>query len=323
MSDDDFFRSYLLNFDQSMFPDDEDDEDYMEKPEEASGDDDDEDPPSQEVEQPPVPSSLKLESILMRFDVPMTLPTNQLFLTTIPEPSALPESLFSVAQWDLLRHQCRIHFALLCRSLRFVTFCASSDAILAGLLSLLHTFNMIFKSSVETCANLNSIFNQRLFIPVLGDPKKSLITRTDKILNNFLQGKNVDDLIECPFFEEIFKAFPTKGINKPIYLACHSPWTKEEDDLLQCALKRFTSPDDIQKYVMPGRSITMISQHFKDSFRSVPIEHDLGFVKSTQDSAEEDITLEVEEESYDEDDDQLFIVSEDMRFAEIELPKRQ
>ena len=307
-------------FDLSLFPEDDDD-DFQ--PDENSNDDDEDinvDAPNDTQHQQP---TFDLQAVLLRFNTLTPFPPNQLLISSFPKKNDLPNSPFTVDQWDLLRHQCGIHFFLLCRSVRFTTFCASSDAIVTGLLALMHTFNQIFKSSVEMTKNLNDLYGEQVFVPVLGDPKKSRIPRADKIIDLILKGKQVDDLLELDFFNEIFNAYPTKGITKPIYIECHSPWTKEEDALLNVAHRRFSTPQDIQKYVMPGRSIQVITQHMKDDWRAN--EHPTMLppkkradTRYNQRNQKEKETSEDEEE---DDDDAIFEVSETMRFNDSSLSK--
>lgn len=306
---------------------DDDDDDEAYQPDDNSNDDEDDDnvdAPNENLQNKP---TFDLNQVILRFNMPHTLVPNQLFIASLPKKEDIPNSPFTVEQWDLLRHQCRIHFALLCRSISFTAYCASSDAIVTGLLALLHSYNIIFKSSIETTANLNNLFGETLFVPVLGDPRYSLISRTDFIIDTFLRGKNVDDLMESPFFTEIFKAFPTKGIDKPLYLACHSPWTKEEDELLEVAHKRFESPIDIQRFVMPGRSLQMITQHLKGEWKQPEEIQDN--VNTRRQEPETETTTTTEDEQHaasdqteeDEDDDQPFIINENMRFADGTLPE--
>lgn len=303
---------------QFTLNEDDDDEDEAYQPDENSNDDEDDDKFEVPNENLRDKSPFNLNQVLLRFNVTSHIAPNQLLIVPLPKKEDIPNSPFSVEQWDFLRHQCRIHFALLCRSLSFTTYCASSDAIITGLLALLHSFHIIFKSSVEMTSNLNTLFGEDLFVPVIGDPYNSFITRTDDIINNFRQEKTVDDLLEAQFFTDILKSLPTKGIDKPFYAGSHSPWIKEEDELLAVAHNRFENINDIQRYVMPGRSLQTIVQHSKKEWlqteettdtvsqpeESNPIVPAIS-PKPTDDSSEED-----------EDDDKPFIVEQDMKFEE-------
>lgn len=181
----------------------------------------------------------------------------------LPKTDEIPNSPFTVEQWDVLRHQIRVHFSLLCRSLRFSTFSSSGDGVIAAILVLLHTLNIVFKSSIETAKDLNHLFKENLFVSVFGNPEKSLLHRIDDIIYFFRNGGLVEDLLEKDFFQSIFKSFPTKGINKPLFLNPHSSWVKEEDDLLEVALKRFKTPDEIRRWVIPNRNISVINKQME------------------------------------------------------------
>ena len=312
MNDDfDFFDADFLH--------DDDDDDFQPDDDNSNDDDDDDNINDAPIDNPQ--RLVDLQSILLRFKTPTPLPPNQLFIAPLPDKSQLPNSPFTVEQWDLLRHQCGLHFFLLCRSIRFTTFCASSDAITSGLLALLHTYNMVFKSSVETTKNLNDLFGAKLFVPVLGNPEKSHIQKTDQIISFLLQGNKIDDLIELDFFNDILTGYPAKN-DKPFEISAHSPWTKEEDELLHVAQKRFKNPIQIQKYVMPGRSLAMIRQHMS----GIDDDETQGSTKKADSSDNESSDSQKQKKDKkkgrdedDSEDDDIFVVSENMRFNESNL----
>jgi hypothetical protein len=202
---DDFFRSLLLNFDKGIASDDDDDDEVY-KPEDASDDDDD---PILDDAQEAVLSqcSVNLARIFKRFDGSTRLPVNQIFLTPCPTVDTLRGSAFSVPQWDLLRHQCRLHFALLCRSIRYVSLCASSECILEGFLTMLHSLHRAFLSAIEFTAETNGLIGRQLFVPVMGDPSSSVIHRAGDIIAQFQAGASLDDVLETPAFKGVFEIF--------------------------------------------------------------------------------------------------------------------
>ena len=309
MSDDGFFY-----FGDETYLDDHDDEDF------SPEDDNVNDEPPEENEAIPSFQHLDLRNVLLRFNNQTMLPQNQFFIAPLPDKNQLPNSPFSVEQWDLLRHQCSIHFFLLCRSLQFTSFCASSDAITSGLVALLHTFNMIFKSSVEMSKNLNDLFGEQLFVPVIGNPEKSYILRTDQIIQFLTDTPDgIDTLIDKEFFMDIIHSYPNKN-EKPYDLSAQSPWTKEESELLKVAQRRFNNPIDIQRYVMPGRSATMIRQHMQGDIRedSSTVADDRNRTNSSDNDSQKTSSKKKDE---DDDDDDIFIVSDNMRFNDSNLAK--
>lgn len=325
--EEDSYRAFLLNFDKFSSEDDDEDEVYKPGDDQTDDDTDDDDQDTQDTNQSN--NSLDLTHTFERFKDRTHVPESQLFLTPLPLVQDLPPSHFTEAQWDMLRHQCRLHFALLCRSVCFVQYCASSDSILKGILTLIHAFNEIFKMSVETTKNLNDIYGKRLFIPVLGDPEKSLIKNSTAILNHFLDQKSTDDIIEAPFMKEIFESFKFNGEERPLQFKHVSPWSPEENDLLKLAARRFTSAEDIQKYVMPGKPLQLIedkynellSQQAKDVLNTKnPKKKHKKKKQSNMDMNEGANYMPNEQFAENEqlnEDDQMFVVKKDMKFAEV------
>ena len=264
MSGGDAFRNFLVNFDRD-FPSD-DDEDGVFQPDDASDDDDDaivEETQDTGLSQ----CAIDLTRNFKRFEDKTRLPVHQVFLTPCPSREELKGSAFSVPQFDLLRHQSRLHFALLLRSIKFVSFCASSDLILHGLLTMLYSFSQTFASSVEMSKNLNELFGEPgLFVPSLGDPERSLIPRSKEIIDQFLAGATLDEVLELPIFAEVQDVFAFNGEHRPLNFRTHSPWSQEESTLLELASHRFKSLEDIRKYSMPARSVKLLETYFKDDW---------------------------------------------------------
>jgi hypothetical protein len=298
--------------DWSKFSSD-DDEDDVYKPDEVSDDDDEALDDSQDAG--PSQCAVDLTKIFKRFEDKTHLPDNQVFLTPFPSISQLSGSPMTVAQWDQLRHQCRLHFGLLCRSISFVAYCSSSDTILNGLLTMIHSFHELFLSSVECCSNVNTLFGRSLFIPVMGDPKKSMIRYSREILDRFLQGATVDEVLELPIFTEIFEVFPFGGENRPRVFATHFPWTVEENSLCEVAARRFHSPEEVQKFVMPGRSVAVIESHFRGEWRRKEVIPE----KPRRRRGMDEVARQAAAVEH-EDPELPFQVKDGMKFAQAELP---
>lgn len=326
--EEDSYRAFLLNFDK--FSSDDDDEDEVYKPGDDQTDDDTDDDEQDAQDTNQSNNSLDLTHTFERFKDRTRVPESQLFLTPLPLVQDLPPSQFTVAQWDMLRHQCRLHFALLCRSVCFVQYCASSDSILKGILTLIHAFNEVFKMSVETTKNLNDIYGKRLFIPVLGDPEKSLIKSSTAILNHFLDQKSTDDIIEAPFMKEIFVSFNFNGEERPLQFKHVSPWSPEEEELLKIAARRFKSAQEIQKYVMPGKPLQLIEDKYNEylmqqskdetNVKSTKKKHKKKKQNNTDANANENNNYMPNEqyaENEQNEDDQMFVVKKDMKFDEV------
>lgn len=310
--DNELFHSLSLWSDKTIFDSDDDDDDIY-KPDDNSDDDDDignEDV----VKETSETKSTYLKGIIKRLDGKDILAEKQIFLTKIPTCDELPPSLFTVPQWDLLRHQCRLHFALLCRSIRFITLCASSDNILDGVLALIHTYYKIFMSSVEMTNELNELMGSLFFIPALGDPDKSYIKFAPYIISHFLEKKPIDELIEAPFFKNIFRAFPFNNVDKPNFLL-NLQWTLEETDLLQCVYNRLKTPELIQKYAMPCRNASTIRHHFKQEW----ILLELANQYQQREMRNEPPPPPPPQQQQDEDDDSFFVIPKGSRFDEAQL----
>ncbi|OHT17019.1 hypothetical protein TRFO_12714 [Tritrichomonas foetus] len=283
--------------------DDDDDEVYKPEDEQSDDDSDTDDPDTQDSNQNS--TSPDLRYILDRFKECTRIPLNQIFITPLPTLHDLPKSHFTVTQWDMLRHQCRLHFALLCRSVCFVQYCASGDPILKGILTLIYAFNEIFKSSIESTNNLNELYGKRIFIPALGDPEKSLIRNSVHIINHFLDQKSTDDIIEAPFMLEIFRSFQFNGEERPLSFKGILAWSPEESDLLKLAAKRFNTADEIQKYVMPGRTLKVINEQFNEYQQQIQKENQHNKKKQKKKGSDTN------------EDNEMFIVQKDMKFTEV------
>jgi hypothetical protein len=311
-ADDDLFRSFLVNFDKGFPSDDEDDEIY--KPDEPSDDDDD---PIVDAGQDPGPSqaTIDLVRIFKRFNDSTRIPSNQIFLAPSPSIDQLQGSHFTGPQWDLLRSQCRLHFALLVRSVRYVSLCASSTSILQGLLAMMYSFSESFRSSIEFTASLNALFDRELFVPVMGHPSKSPIKHAREILQQFQQGAVVDDVIELPVFKEILEIVPFNDQTRPMSYITHAPWSAEETRLCTAAARRFHSPELVQRFAMPGRSPIAISSNFLGEWRQRPA----GPVASAQRFVSEIAKQEAVVDLHDPDEE--FVLERTMQFAVVkELP---
>ena len=262
----DSFRNFWLNFDRDFPSDGDDDDDGMFQPDEPSDDEDDA-MIDEDQEAGVSQCAIDLTRNFKRFEDKTRLPVHQIFLTPCPSREELPGSLFSVAQFDLLRHQSRLHFALLLRSIRFVSFCASSDSILTTFLTMLHSFNQIFLSSVEMAKNMNDLFGgPPIFKPSLGDPERSLIPRSKEIIDKVLSGATLDEVLELPIFSEIQEVFAFNGEHRPQNFRTHSPWSQEESALLETAARRFDSLSDIQRFSMPARSVRMLETYCREEW---------------------------------------------------------
>jgi hypothetical protein len=304
MTDEDLFRSFLVNFDKGFPSDDEDDEVY--KPDEPSDDDDD---PLVDASHDPGPSqaSIDLARIFKRFSAATHLPSNQMFLTPLPAIAQLQGSEFTVPQWDSLRTQCRLHFALLVRSIRYVSLCASSPSILQGFLAMMYSFSETFASAIEFTENLNALFERELFVPVMGDPVKSPIRLAPEILQQFQQGAGVDDIIETAAFREVLEIVPLNDQSRPMSYITHAPWSQDETRLCEVSARRLHSPELVQKFVMPGRSVVAISGAFLEEWREVPPGRPLRGKPSE---------IEKQDAVVDQrDPDEKFVLDETMQFA--------
>lgn len=264
-------------------------------------------------------SSLDLSIILERFADKTRIPTSQVFVTPLPKAEDLPGSKFTLPQWELLRHQSRLHFALLCNSLRCASYCASSDNILNGILAQIYSFYDTFEASVKATDYLNSLYKNELFVPVLGDPKKSIIHQSKNIINHFVKGKTLDDLIESQFFMDLLKCTPFGGERRP-FITKHSAWGTEEEDLIRTAARRFSSPASIQKYVMPGRSIEFIEEHMKEEWIRRD-DNEVQVKKPRQRGRPKQRTAEGEEQNEEQGEnkgnEKMFVVKDGMKFDEI------
>ncbi|KAK8867081.1 hypothetical protein M9Y10_010050 [Tritrichomonas musculus] len=326
------YRAFLLNFDK--FSSDDDDEDEVYKPGDDQTDDDSEDDDQDTQDTNQSNNSLDLKHTFDRFKDRTHVPESQVFVIPLPLVQDLPLSHFTEAQWDVLRHQCRLHFALLCRSVCFVQYCASSDSILKGILTLIHAFNEIFNMSVESTKNLNSIYGKKLFVPVLGDPDKSLIKYSSSILNHFLDQKSTDDIIEAPFMKEIFRSFQFNGEERPLQFKHVSPWSPEENELLKLAARRFKSAEDIQKYVMPGKPLQLINEKYNEFLaQQSKAEVNTKFSKKKHKKRKHANDLDMNDDNNNNnnyipneqyvdneqlnEDDQMFVVKKDMKFTEV------
>jgi hypothetical protein len=313
MNDEDLFRSFLVNFEKGFPSDDEDDEVY--KPEEPSDDDDD---PIVDAGQDSGPSqaAIDLARIFKRFEDTTRLPANQIFLTPCPLADELPGSHFSVPQWDALRMQCRLHFGLLVRSVRYVSLCASSVSILQGLLAMIYSFSETWSSAVELSAQLNALFDRELFVPVMGDGSNSPIRFAKEILEQFRQGAVVDDVIDTPVFKEVLDIVPLNDETRPMNYITHAPWSAEETALCEVASARFHTPQEMQKYVIPGRSIITISGYFRKEWNAGQ--------RAAKNPPPKQIVDEVAKQAAvvdQQDPDEPFVLDHSMKFAVVtELP---
>lgn len=309
--DEDPFRTLWLNMEMSNSEDD--DEDVYNPPNDQTDDDDDDDDQDQDVQDGNQINSPDLLANLDRFEERTHFPENQTFVIPLPLVQDLPESPFTVPQWDLLRHQCRLHFALLCRSLCFVQYCASSDSILKGIITLIHGFYQIFQSSIKTTKELNKIFQKHLFVPVLGDPVKSKIFFAEQIINHFREQKSTDDIIEAPFMKGIFESFQFNGEIRPIQFKRVSPWIPEEGELLRLAMKRFKTADDIQKYVMPGKPLNLIHEKYTELMQQQMQDP----VQQPKKKGKKKDSLYNTADKNDGSENEMFVVKKGMKFAEV------
>ena len=260
-------------------------------------------------------SSLDLSLILERFDDKTRIPTSQVFITPLPKIEDLPGSKFTLPQWELLRHQSRMHFSLLCNSLKFASFCASSDNVLNGILAHIYSFYDTFKSSISATEYLNSLYQKELFVPVLGDPERSLIHQSKKIINHFIKGKSLDDLIESQFFIDMLKFTPFGEEGRP-FISVHDTWGTEEENLIKTASKRFSSAANIQKYVMPGKSIEFISEHMKEEW--IQKEEPIQEKQKSKSKGKTNINTNENIQNNNKGDEKIFVVKDGMKFEEIE-----
>jgi hypothetical protein len=176
---------------------------------------------------------------------------------------------------------------------------------------MIHSFHELFTSSIRFTSDLNQLFGRELFIPVLGDPTKSLILRAPEILNPFLQGTSLDEVLELAVFRDIFDAFPFR-VNRPMAIITHSPWADEETHLIEVAARRFQTPEQIQRFVMPGRSMDMISLHFREEWAAgKPASKAKRPRKRTPEEEVEHQYAVVEQQ----DPDQPFVLEDYMKFA--------
>ena len=155
--------------------------------------------------------------------------------------------------------------------------------------------------------NLNQLFGERIFIPVLGDPEKSLIHKANDILQHFLNQKSTDDIIEAPFIREIFESFQFNGEERPLSFKGISPWSPEESDLLKLAALRFKSADEIQKYVMPGKTLKVITEKFNEHMQHSNQEKVQQPPKKTKRKVN----------NTGNEDNEMFVVQKDMKFTEV------
>ena len=308
-NEENFFHEFLLNY-GSEGSSSSDDEVY--KPDDATDDEDDIDVSIDAQENTQSQSSLDLSAIMKRLEDRTRIPASQIFVTPLPKLEDLPGSLFTVPQWDLLRHQCRMHFALLCRSLKFASFCASSDTILNGILAQIYSFNEIFKSSVKATDYLNKLFGRRIFIPSIGDPDKSLIKMSDQIIDHFLKGKSIDDLVEAPLFASLLQGTPFVDEGRPFIFGINNAWTNEEEQLLETAAHRFSTPAEIQKYVIPCRSIEIIAEHLKKEW--IP---DKGTQNMKKGKGKRKAGTNDQVPKIDQEDEQMFVVQDGMQFTDV------
>ncbi|KAH0790208.1 hypothetical protein GPJ56_005781 [Histomonas meleagridis] len=304
-----FFYEFLLNYEneESSSSDDE-----VYKPDDATDDEDDIDVSIDAQETTQNQSSLDLSAVMKRLEDRTRIPTSQIFVTPLPKLEDVPGSQFTLPQWELLRHQCRMHFALLCRSLKFASFCASSDTILNGILAQIYSFNEIFKSSIKATDYLNKLFSRRIFVPVIGDPKKSSIILTDQIIDHFLKGKSLDDLVEAPLFNDLLQGSPFADEGRPFIFGINNAWTLEEEELLQVAAQRFSTPAEIQKYVIPCRSIEIISEHLKKEWI-----HEKATPETRKGSRKRKTGANDQAPKNDQEDDQMFIIQDGMQFTDV------
>jgi hypothetical protein len=312
-NEEDLFRSFLVNFDKG-FPSDDDEDDEVYKPTEPSDDDDD---PIIDATLDPGPSqaAIDLARIFRRFQDTTRLPANQIFLTPCPSAADLEGSHFSVPQWDALRMQCRLHFALLVRSVRYVSLCASSVSILQGMLAMMYSFSELFSSSIEFSSQLNGLFGRELFVPVMGDAAKSPIRYAKEILEQFRQGASVDDVIDTPVFKEVLEIVPLNDETRPTSYIAHVSWSPEETALCEVAAWRFHTPEQMQKYVMPGRSVITISGYFRNEWKVEPAARNQQSKKIVDEVAKQAAVVD------QHDPDERFVLDNSMKFALVtELP---
>jgi hypothetical protein len=181
---------------------------------------------------------------------------------------------------------------------------------------MIHSLHQLFESSIKFASDLNQLFDRSLFIPVMGDPLKSAILRVPDILSPFLQGLSLDDVLELPVFKEIFEEFPFER-NRPLTIISHSPWTDEETHLAEVATRRFTNPEDIQKFVMPGRTPAVIRQHFREDWNAQrpPPPRRQRKRRSDDEVAKQVATVE------QQDPEKPFVLDESMKFTVVaQLP---
>jgi hypothetical protein len=295
-----------VNFDKGFPSDDDDDEVY--KPDDPSDDDDD---PIVDASQDSGPSqaAIDLARIFKRFQDTMHLPAKQIFLVPCPSLDEIPGSHFSVPQWDALRLQCRLHFGLLIRSVRYVSLCASSVSILQGLLAMIYSFSELWSSSNEFSSQLNELFGRQLFVPVLGDANNSPIRFAKEILEQFRQGAVVDDVIDMPVFKEVLDIVPLNDETRPMSYITHAPWSTEETALCEAAASRFHTPEEMQKYVVPGRLLVTISSYFRNEWKVGPAEGRVPHRRIVGEVAKQAAVVD------QHDPDEPFVLDNSMKFA--------
>ena len=150
-------------------------------------------------------------------------------------------------------------------------------------------------------------------------------------MNHFLDQKSTDDIIEAPFMKEIFRSFQFNGEERPLQFKHVSPWSPEENDLLKLAVRRFKTAEEIQKYVLPGKPLQLVKDKFNEVLAQQSRNEEI--VKSSKKKHKKrkhnnmDLSLNgdggylpgdqfVENEQLNEDD-QMFVVKKDMKFAEV------
>lgn len=252
-----------LNFDEQS---DASDPEYYPGDGEISDDDDDELDSAPETNLHP----LKLDSMIMRFVGTTQIPQNQIYITPLPQLSSKDKSPFSLSQWEKLRSQCRWNFGLLLRSLCFSLFTAPSEPVLNGFIALIHSFSEIFLSSVSVSNDLNGMLGFRAFVPVLGDPETSSIRFGPNIVEHFLKGGNIDDLVdfsENSLFSNFVLEFPFLR-DKPNLNQEHQNWYDCEESLLSIVKQRTTDPSLIQKFAIPVKTIESITLYSSNQIRN-------------------------------------------------------
>lgn len=163
--------------------------------------------------------------------------------------------------------------------------------------------------------NLNDLFGMELFIPAFGDPESSEILKSRDILDQFLSGQTLDDVLDSDAFRSACAAFPFNGEDRPQNFAGNYAWFDEETRLIEVAARRFNTPEDIQRFVMPGRSTAVISDVFRDEWRNDPQEKASPVRRRRKDDTEE-VARQAAVVSQ-EADEQRFELRENMKFADV------